>query len=326
VGKYSRLQQALTGMHGLEHDANAYKWKVRASSFPICSRFYALHMLYHNMSGIKPSQPDKFILDVTADAGTNVHRVYQRWLGRMGVLFGHWECSSCGITHYDRVGPVYCMNCSRECEYQEMEFIDSVTGYSGHGDGLYPVYPSDPMRELLLFDIKTAKEQDMDKKLAKEFLDRVWKKWMAQTGSYVYHLRNHLRYNVTGTLILVVNRNRPWRSRLVVANDAKPEAYLKAVKAVLSTEDAVRHFLKTRDPSRVVSLKGPCETRRDAPECPWNGACFSKHLKLELKVLLNEHLPEDRLRREIRRAREEDSGRACETPDPLRCVIRGFSQ
>lgn len=338
------LRDALSRLHNREREA-PLKWKVRASALPLCSRFYAFHIVFHGIGKYTITKTDRFILDITAEAGTHVHAVYQKWLARAGVLFGDYECPSCNIVHYDRVGPIKCMGCGKECVYDELSVADSVTGYTGHLDGLIPVDTNDYSRGFILADIKTGKEQDVEPSsgsvhrltgLSTEFYNRVWKKWMWQISTYVYWISKRKVRNVDGTTvplkivgcaIIVVNRGRPWRNRLIFTQDYEPEKYEVLVDDVLYTEHRVRKFVISSDPKHVTSLDGACRDEEEGSDCAYVAFCFSRRLDKELLEAYHgsDFYKEDQKNR-LLRTRISNTTHLEEFTDPLIRILRGFSK
>ena len=99
-----------------------------------CGRhdFYRMTGVPINYKGRSPS----FRLENVFDYGHSVHAKYQRWLTEMGVMWGTWQCKTCG---YRWVGgtPTDCPECaSSDIRYKEVSLWNEDLMVSGHSDGV----------------------------------------------------------------------------------------------------------------------------------------------------------------------------------------------
>lgn len=131
--------KALTGPNIAYSDPNRWRApaKVRPSSFPFCTRFYAMRELGADI-------PDSFTTrsNFFTEIGKGIHYVSQNGLATSNRLWGRWKCArpGCGfirtgLSLYPAGKP--CKVCkSTFWEYEELKVADEEVGLRGHVDGV----------------------------------------------------------------------------------------------------------------------------------------------------------------------------------------------
>lgn len=104
----------------------------------IKSEWCALHA-YHALQGNYVPTADKAGLRLQSifDEGHAIHDKWQKWIWRMGNLYGKYSCLSCGSSFF-ATSPEYCEECpagTKFLEYKEVPMISDRHRIHGHADG-----------------------------------------------------------------------------------------------------------------------------------------------------------------------------------------------
>jgi hypothetical protein len=90
---------------------------------------------YYRISGAESSGPASIgfqLANVFAE-GHSIHDKYQKWLWDMGVLWGQWECKTCGVRFFD-LAPMFC-ECGGDLRYKEVPLFSGEHLITGKADG-----------------------------------------------------------------------------------------------------------------------------------------------------------------------------------------------
>ncbi len=222
------------------------------------------------------------------DVGTAVHATTQRWLGRLGVLFGDWACENVWCEQSRnldkegevipviraRFGPQKCPDCKKACVYSEFKFEDSPTG---HCDGLIKLGKITPEEmDFILLEIKTASLKRIE-----EFKQNgIPFPYKLQGTIYTKKLRDR-GYNVLGVMFLFIPRDNP---RNMWPFMFKPKNVDTIHDNLVEDHDTAKKAIGTNDYS---ALSPACATLEDAGDCPYRVNCFSPSAQ---KIFIDKHL------------------------------------
>jgi len=258
-------------------DAKSFEpwhWAFRASGLPLCQ----LQVVWFEMDEVLaelPRREQSYMSDFFMAVGTAAHTVTQRWLGRMGILYGNWKCPVCDAVYKDRLGIQMCdgtpsitwgldLHPPTETVYEEFAFDDLPTG---HCDGLIKLPGMTPGdRDFVLLEVKTTQRNKIQAIQSGDFAFN----YKLQVSIYADKLRAR-GYNIVDCLFVFVPRDYPrdmatvWfypataRSSTIHQNMMQEyEATLKAIK----DED-------------FAGISGICGNLEDARKCPYRVSCFS---------------------------------------------------
>ncbi len=90
------------------------------------------------------------------DEGHAIHSKWQNWLTGMGIIWGRWDCESCGVRLFRWAEEIKQMGCDSPTarhvwRYYEVPLSDREHRIAGHADGI--IRPTD---ESLLLEIKSV--------------------------------------------------------------------------------------------------------------------------------------------------------------------------
>lgn len=250
-----KLVATLLGAYSME----PWGWTFRSSALPLCQ----LQVIWFEMDqglGELPGRKQSYFSDFFLNTGTVAHTVTQRWLGRLGLLFGRWKCPKCGKVSEPVLGIQTC--CKVESVYEEFEFNDLPTG---HCDGLLKLWDLTPeINDFILLEIKTTMRSKLPEIRAGNFAFN----YRIQATVYAHKLRA-MGYNVRDVLFLFIPRDYP--------RDMTP-VWFKPARAKMVHENAIQEYeavlgaLKSRDFSNITGICGCID---DARDCPYRVSCFS---------------------------------------------------
>ena len=268
----SRLINTLLGADRRDR----WKFAFRASAMPACQLQFVWLAMDQRL-GTQPWRKQSYIGDFYMNVGTAIHAATQRWLGRLGLLFGNWACGNvlCQLNQHDdngelipavrrRFGPQRCPECRRELVYSEFSFRDEPTG---HCDGLVKlggITPAD--LDFALLEIKTAGKARMQ-----EFLrDGPPLSYKLQAIIYCHKL-NAMGFNVRGVLFLFIPRDDPQGMQPIWY----PIGPKKAANIHASIIDGYEAVKKALSHGGFEGISGACVEENDAYNCPYRVVCFS---------------------------------------------------
>lgn len=150
-----------------------------------------------------------FGFDYYTTAGTAMHKVLQKWMGRMNGLLGDWKCHKCKTEVSMAWSPQYCPTCNKYMEYEEVEVKEPETGLSGHIDGITRCEAASD--DLLVFDYKSIGVRG----LAQDELPYPYN--IQQINAYAVLLKRLLGLPIKEMGLIYVARDNPtnfkiWRS------------------------------------------------------------------------------------------------------------------
>jgi hypothetical protein len=265
----------LTADRMLDHSVSIHDWKFsfRASMIPMCQ----WDLLFSYMMADQVAQYPKhfsFMKDYFVSVGTTVHTVVQRWMGRVGMLYGNWQCPKCKAI-YEQLGVAYCKECNEsedgiECVYEEYDLSPGTPFCSVHPDGLIKISGID---DYILTDIKTTSLAGLSKIMREGLTKDYQLNYLMQTAIYKYLLtRPPWNFDIAATVLLFVPRDNPSRWRALAFKQKNVEAIYNTVVAEFKEATAVL------DSGEFEKIDGVCRCVADANfrDCPWVDFCFSK--------------------------------------------------
>ena len=284
------MRNMLTKLHDATIPVPDWKFTLRASGIPICQWHACLSKVYEEFPEEKPPETTSFRFDYYVSVGTAVHTVYQRWLGRLGYLYGDFMCTDCKHIVRGHLGwPEKCptKGCNINVwEYIELKLHDTIKGSdlkSAHCDGLIR-FPWMEENHYYLVDFKTCSLATLPDTKTR-FTNDHHMKYLTQTGFYHYLLEKR-GFIIDASLFWMIPRDNPAKANIISYNqksmaermyNAVMEEYAQAIEASV-----------TGDLSGIV--KG-CQTQHDKPECPFNEICFNKNfgLKAVNEIFMKKH-------------------------------------
>lgn len=275
-----------------------YRVAIRPSSFPFCQIEY----LFALFDPIKASVGDSFMGKIFVNIGTAVHEVIQTYLGRAGMLYGHWKCKKCYYVSSPKLGTPYCGDrrstwtrgvslagepigpeegpCCKgfATRYEEFKLADPESDLKGSCDGLLII-----AGRLYLLEVKTKASSSIVKNLKVPDPPHV-----AQAGTYAALCTPRewgLDQDIEGIAFCYIPRDYPSRMRFIF-HDLAPEA-LENFRVDLP---AVKQIVKN---GRIQDAKGICPNQQYAKKmryCEYAAQCFrpdrTKFLKGKRKELI----------------------------------------
>jgi len=262
----NRLINALLEARAVE----PWRFSFRASAMPACQLQHVWFAMDEHLKDI-PRRNKTYFSDFFLEVGTAVHTATQRWLGRLGILFGNWMCESCGRDDKgvpinmiaDRFGPQKCSTHKTEMVYEEYEFNDPPTG---HCDGLIKfgeMTPND--NDFVLLELKTSSTKKIDTEIKPNGPPMSYK---IQATIYAHKLKKR-GFNIVGVLFIFIPRDIPRGMYPVWFKPSRPTA---VHESLIAAHTATLEALKTGDFS---TLSGTCVDPSDARDCPYRVNCFS---------------------------------------------------
>lgn len=253
------------------------KWsnRFRASSLPACQLKH-LWFAFDEKLDEQPGERRGFFNDFFMDLGTAIHTTTQRWLGRLGVLFGDWACENFDCEHFHdrdddgevipviraRFGPQKCSNCRHQLIYSEFKFSGKP---GGHCDGLIKLGELTPEDDdFAVLEIKSAGE----KAIARFKEQGLPYSYEMQASEYTFRLRE-LGYNIVGVMFLIIPRDNP---RGMLAMWVQPKRVKTVHASIVRDHEACVATLETGDFSEI---KPQCAKPADANGCPYEANCFA---------------------------------------------------
>lgn len=210
----------------------------RPSSFPICGRMKAIERARTLAMGEPPKQRETFRNDTYLNLGTAIHACWQRWLGRIGVLWGDWTCTRVSSTREGNVetrihcggerrgwGPALCPNCNSEMEYAEISFQNHkgipkairpasahCDGFTFIGDGKGSPQAGSESGALpdTVIEIKTTSKSHADSKVHEPKSDSHF----MQASAYAQMANMAYGLDIKHILYVYVNRDVPWKATM----------------------------------------------------------------------------------------------------------------
>ena len=230
---------------------------VRCSSPPVCEIATAFMLI--RGGGVRT---ESFLMEFHTTVGTVSHQLFQKWAGRLGLLYGIWECSACGTQKVGR-GPAVCSKCHQEMVYKEMR-VEVAPGLEGSTDGLIPVDKDTYVVMDLKFVGKTVLSQVSENGPVPLHYQQV--------NLYAYGLkRKHKDLNIAGVAIIYLSKADPRQFKVHYF----PGIDTKVVNSAKKILNRVRTII-TKKPEKVAELRPLCTSPEDAPYCPFQNICFNK--------------------------------------------------
>jgi len=223
---------------------------VRCSSPPVCEIATAFNIVRGGSS-----YKQTFMSEFYTSLGTEAHRIFQKWAGRLGYLYGDWRCA-CGQRKTGR-GPMICPKCKREMAYQEVGVTVSKD-LTGRTDGLVPVKPN----EFIVMDLKFVGPSTLAR--VKQSPSPIH---YHQINLYAYGLQKQGK-KIVGVAIIYISRATPSQYHVHYF----PGVDTKVVKKALKTIKKIKTFIE-RQPERIAELRPLCSPD-DEPLCPFHRICF----------------------------------------------------
>lgn len=210
----------------------------RPSSFPICGRLKAIERARTLALREPPRQRETFRNDTYLSVGTALHACWQRWLGRIGVLWGDWACQKVSSSRDGNVetrlhcggqargwGPAMCPNCGGEMEYAEISFQNhksipkAIRPVSAHCDGFTFIgdgkgAPKDGAEgghsPDTVIEIKTTSKSHADSKSHEPKSTS----HLMQASAYAQMAKMAYGLDIKHILYVYVNRDVPWKATI----------------------------------------------------------------------------------------------------------------
>ena len=261
-----------------------WKFELRASGIPICQWQACLSKVYEKVPEERPPEQFSFRFDFYVSMGSTAHLVYQRWLGRLGYLYGDFECVDCKHIVRGHLGwPKACptKGCTvNQWNYIELKLHNVIKDSnlrSAHCDGLIR-FPWMEENHYYLVDFKTCSIATLPDPKTR-FTSEYHQKYLTQTGFYHYLLEKK-GFKIDATLFIMVPRDNPAKATIISYNQASMAE--RMYKAVMEEYAQAQEAAVTGDLSTIVKA---CHTQHDRPECPFNDLCFAKDATKELNKL-----------------------------------------
>lgn len=170
--------------------------RLRVSGFPYCGLKSAFTKMRAKTVGEKEEDTNSGKEHFTG-TGTNMHLVFQRWMGNTGTVLGNWKCYNKDCGHEKRLSRSNkCPKCKSEMEYIEID-VKMFKHVSGHIDGVW----RSPEGKYFVIDYKTTSTR----MLASPMLP--YAKNVAQITSYCFHPETFVQTNKGLIPILEICKN-----------------------------------------------------------------------------------------------------------------------
>jgi hypothetical protein len=263
-----------------QHDD--WHWQFRASGLPACPLQHCWYRFDREADEL-PGRRESFAKDFYTEIGTAVHTVVQRWLGRLGVLYGDWRCPRCtDVVYRDRLGTARC-DCGAETVYEELAFDGKP---SGHCDGLIKLGELTPgEKDFAVLEVKTTSERRLDQVIKPQGPPLNYR---LQATNYTYRLQQ-LGYNLVGVMFLFVPRDSPRKMHAIWVH---PKRVTAINQAMLKEYEATVAALDSGDFSK---LSGTCSKPEDGEGCPYRPNCFSPSAAKLFRDKARTFLPESEI-------------------------------
>ena len=215
--------------------------------------------------------------DYYGGVGTLAHSILQKWLGRVGMLFGVWKCPEKDCKYEKLTYKPYKYSCpkhKRPLVYKEFYVEDKSTGLRGKCDGLI-VMPNP--KKVIVTDFKFV-DGEIVKQIQREDLDVTGSLYYEQVNTYASLLKEHektMGVTLWGTSLWFIDRGNIRNMTTVSWKgiDNKPlETIRRNVKKVRKIlKKCERDGLQRADFSK---LKRRCKSIEDAGFCNVKDLCF----------------------------------------------------
>jgi len=263
-----------------------WRYRLRPSGLPACQWLQMLAEVHDDED--LPTEDFGFLRDYYTNVGTVVHTVFQRWLGRLGYLFGKFRCDRCKTVVWHQGWPPAC---AKGCKaptwtYEEIELLEAdPTGEftSAHCDGLIRFsWMNDG--EYYLVDFKTCSLATVPKP-EEGFSSPRHMKYLVQLNIY-RHLLERLDVNIIGTGFIMVPRDSPARTTCILYDQSETNG-----PVFHDTIEQWRKAKKAAAGNDATGIKRTCQTKLDNPECPFNSICFDRRAVEDVFVKRHGKLP-----------------------------------
>jgi hypothetical protein len=246
----------------------SWRFEFRASGLPACQLKYMWWRLDDKLDEL-PRRKRSYFGDFFTEIGTAVHSATQRWLGRLGVLYGPWRCPVCDTVKEPHLGTVWCEGTAEaphrsvECVYEEFAFDEQP---SGHCDGLLKMRDLTPEpNDYVVLEVKTTSEKKLDEVVKVEGPPL---NYMLQATNYAYRFKQR-GLNIVAVMFLFIPRESPRRMHPLWVH---PRRVARINQQIVDDHNAAIGALDTGDCS---GLRGICATPADGQDCPYHVSCFS---------------------------------------------------
>lgn len=245
------------------------EYRFRASSLPYCQLRHVWSKLSKDAKRT-PKQVRTYTGDFYLEVGTAIHTVIQRWLGRLGYLYGFWKCHN-KFCSGSEVGPLLgeqtCEKCKNKMVYEEFVLRDDKSSFSGHTDGLIKPPGLDlPENKYVVLEVKSIGESGMDKVRREGIPEH----YQLQASAYAALIPRCLGYEVDSVLFLFVSRADPRKMLPVWWNKVK-----KSGNIFDTTVEDYLASLASLDSGDYEGLSGICINKGDQQWCEYSANCFS---------------------------------------------------
>lgn len=258
-----------------------WHWQFRASGLPACPLQHVWYRFDRELDSL-PGRRESFAKDFYTEIGTAVHTVVQRWLGRLGVLYGDWLCPKCKKLYRGNLGTVTC-ECGAETVYEELSFDGKP---SGHCDGLIKLGDLTPgEKDFAVLEVKTTSERRLNEVIKPQGPPLNYR---LQATNYTHRLQQ-LGFNLVGVMFLFVPRDSPNKMHAIWVH---PKRVKQINDAMVREYDATVEALDTGDFS---ALSGTCAEPADGEGCPYRPNCFSPSAKALFIEKAKQAMPDDEI-------------------------------
>jgi hypothetical protein len=258
--------------------------KLRVSGFPFCGLKSAWKKM-EKLQGLEAKATTNSDKEHYTGTGTNMHLVFQRWLGHHGKILGNWKCK-CGY-HAQLKTSNKCKVCKKEMEYEEIT-VRAFKHVSGHIDGVF----LSKAGKVFVIDYKTT----ATRMLRSPFLP--YAKNVAQIKSYCALLELNYNIKVDGWMLLYISRDTIKRFTIKggYISVKEKKKVLERIKLFDDQYEFIQNVLPNRkkhtwkDMEWLIETKA-CKNRSYYSKyyglegCPLSGVCFtSPNLRKTVKT------------------------------------------
>lgn len=256
--------------------------RLRVSGFPYCGLKSAWKKMQtlQGLTGTELMTSDKGHYTGT---GTNMHLVFQRWMGHHGRILGNWVCK-CGY-HARLKRSNVCKVCKGEMEYEEIT-VNAYKHCSGHIDGVYRSRKG----EYFVIDYKTSSTRG----LSSPFLP--YAKNVAQIKAYCALIEYQYGIKISGWMLIYISRDTIKRFKIKgeYIDDSEKKKIMKRIKQFDDQFETVQKLSNKgkhswKDLEFLINTKA-CKTEEyfkkyySLEGCPLSTICFrSKKLLKTVK-------------------------------------------
>ena len=264
---------------------------LRPSAFPYCG----IRTFLDSHGSLHLPRLMSFSGAFYTGVGSTVHSVFQKYLGRAGVIIGDWECPKCHS--WKRFAKLqHCDTCKIPMHYRELEIKDS-RGLAGHLDTLF----EEPFeeKELWVVDYKTTSMKDIEKhrKTGKVFPHRVN---VHQILAYVVLLEHYFKIKIKGWMLVYLPRDNPFKDRIVISGRPSEKKRARELKKIQRWIKIHRLMLRTSTEEQAQTLwkYKLCDSRKDYFEnyydhfdkCNYVDGCFNHAVNTLIEETLKKGL------------------------------------